>query len=150
MSRKAAFHACSSPFGHFSWPFSSTSGKSPVSKCGGSERYRSQDLEELLPVRERTCLLFARGPTSGGLPILEVSIVEVIVKRGRREGGERGGWEEKMKMDGGLICAIRVTSVLRFRPHFQVRDSRSLSDLQLHRLLRCKSYFRSLLLETFH
>jgi len=38
--------------------------------------------EEDIPVRERTCLLFARAVDSGGLPILAVSIVEVIVKKG--------------------------------------------------------------------
>jgi len=33
-----------------------------------------------LPVRERTCLLFARAALRGGLPILAVSIVEVIAE----------------------------------------------------------------------
>jgi hypothetical protein len=38
--------------------------------------------EDDIPVRERTCLLFARAADSGGFPILAVSIVEVIVKGG--------------------------------------------------------------------
>ena len=38
--------------------------------------------EEDVPVRERTCLLFARAWDSGTFPIVAVSIVEVIVKGG--------------------------------------------------------------------
>ena len=38
--------------------------------------------EDDIPVSERTCLLFARAWDSGGLPILAVSIVEVIVRGG--------------------------------------------------------------------
>jgi hypothetical protein len=34
------------------------------------------------PVRERTCLLFARAWEGGGFPMLPVSIVEVIFKGG--------------------------------------------------------------------
>jgi hypothetical protein len=44
----------------------------------------------MLPVRDRTCLLLARNAAvalGGGLPILEVSIVEVMVNENGREKG---------------------------------------------------------------
>jgi hypothetical protein len=41
----------------------------------------TEGCEEDVPVRERTCLLFARA-VGGGFPILVISIVEVIVKGG--------------------------------------------------------------------
>jgi hypothetical protein len=34
--------------------------------------------EEDVPVRERTCLLFARGPVVEGFPIVLVSIVDIV------------------------------------------------------------------------
>lgn len=54
-----------------------------------------------IPVRERTCLLFARALDPGGFPIVAISIVEVIVKGGwiRREDNDKKvaymrGWND--------------------------------------------------------
>ncbi len=55
----------------------------PSHQPQGNHLYRvslmdTMEGNEDIPVRERTCLLFARAWASGGLPIEAVSIVEVI------------------------------------------------------------------------
>lgn len=63
--------------------------------------------EEDIPVRVRTCLLFARAWDSGGFPIVAVSIVPVVVIVKGVEC-ERGRiWGRKW-----LICAIGMTSII--------------------------------------
>ena len=72
----------------------------------GSHYGYNGESEEDIPVRERTCLLFARAWDSGTFPIVAVSNAEAIVK-GVERTTIRVSW---------LICAVGVTSDTRLAP----------------------------------
>ena len=67
--RNASFHVFSSPFGHFSLPFSSTSGKSPIRSLthgyNGGERGHTGEGADVPPLR--TCVGFGRFTNRGGI-----------------------------------------------------------------------------------
>jgi hypothetical protein len=102
MSRNAAFHAFSSPLGHFSSPFSSTSGKSPMRGLtheynGGVRGGRTSEGADVPPLR-----------TCGGRRFSNTAGIKCVCwshcPRGLRA-------KESIRGRKWLICAGKMTSV---------------------------------------